>query len=257
MSDTATAPLTATALSLQTSGAVLLDKMNLQIDTGEVLGVIGPNGAGKSSLLKLLAGVAAPTSGLIKLGNKPLADCSAMLKAQTVAYLEQRPHVYWPLAVTQVVALGRLPHGSASAADNSAAVRAALDFTGITAIAHRAFNTLSEGEKMLVNISRVLATEPRIILADEPTAALDPYHQLMVLELLRTLAGQNRGILVVMHDLSLAARFCDRLLLIAGGRVVSEGTPEVVLSARHIAQAYHVDASYDPVAKTVTTKGRL
>jgi iron complex transport system ATP-binding protein len=257
MSNTATALLAASELCLQTSGVMLLDRVSAEINAGEVLGVIGPNGAGKSSLLKLLAGVGAPTSGLIRLGNKPLTDCSAALKAQTVAYLEQRPHVYWPLTVTQVVALGRLPHAAESDADSTAAVRAALDFTGIGNFAERRFNTLSEGEKMLVNISRVLATQPRIILADEPTAALDPYHQLMVMELLRTLAGQGRGILVVMHDLNLAAQFCDRLLLLARGRIVSEGEPAAVLSARHIAQAYHIDAVYDPVAKTVTTKGRL
>jgi iron complex transport system ATP-binding protein len=219
--------------------------------------VIGPNGAGKSSLLKLLAGVGAPTSGVIKLGDKALMDCSATHKAQTVAYLEQRPHVYWPLTVTQVVALGRLPHAAAPKAESAAAIRAALDFTGIAPFAHRQFNTLSEGEKMLVNISRVLASKPRIILADEPTAALDPYHQLLVLELLRTLAGQNKGIVVVMHDLSLAARFCDRLLLLAEGRIISEGRPDIVLDANHIAQAYHIDAVYDPVTKIVRTNGRL
>jgi iron complex transport system ATP-binding protein len=256
MSNAATVLLAASDLCLQTSGAVLLDNVSVQISAGEVLGVIGPNGAGKSSLLKLLAGVCAPTSGVIRMGNKPLADYSATLKAQTIAYLEQRPHVYWPLTVSQVVGLGRLPHAADADTASSAAVRAALDFTGIANFADRRFNTLSEGEKMLVNISRVLATQPRIILADEPTAALDPYHQLMVMELLRTLAGQNRGILVVMHDLNLAARFCDRLLLLAQGRIVSEGEPAVVLDARHIAQAYHVDAVYDPIAKTVTTKGR-
>lgn len=257
MSKSATALLTATDLTLHAGNAVLLDKVNVQVSAGEVLGVIGPNGAGKSSLLKLLAGVAAPTSGLIMLGDKSLMDCGATHKAQTIAYLEQRPHVYWPLTVHQVVALGRLPHTGEPDAASAAAVRAALDFTGIARFAHRAFNTLSEGEKMLANISRVLATQPRIILADEPTAALDPYHQLMVLELLRTLAGQNRGILVVMHDLSLAARFCDRLVLLEKGRIVSQGEPSFVLSASHIAEAYHIDATYDPVAKTVTTKGRL
>jgi iron complex transport system ATP-binding protein len=257
MNDAGTALLTATDLGLQAGGAVLLDKVNMQIDAGEVLGVIGPNGAGKSSLLKLLAGVGVPTSGLIKLGDMPLADCIVNHKARTVAYLEQRPHVHWPLAVDQVVELGRLPHAAAADADSAAAVSAALEFTGIAALARRQFNTLSEGEKMLVNISRVLAAEPRIILADEPTAALDPYHQLLVLELLRALAGQGKGILVVLHELNLAARFCDRLLLLADGHIVSEGEPAVVLSANHIAQAYHIDASYDPATKTLITKGRL
>jgi iron complex transport system ATP-binding protein len=252
-----TALLTATDLSLQTGAAVLLSKVSMQINAGEVLGVIGPNGAGKSSLLKLLAGVCAPTTGLIKLGSTPLNDCIAGHKARTVAYLEQRPHVHWPLTVTQVVSLGRLPHAASSDADSVAAVHAAIEFTGIAMLAQRQFNTLSEGEKMLVNISRVLAAQPRVILADEPTAALDPYHQLLVLELLRTLASQGKGILVVLHELNLAARFCDRLLLLAEGRIVSEGEPAVVLSANHIAQAYHIDAVYDPATKTVTTKGRL
>lgn len=249
--------LTATDLGLHAGTAVLLDKVSVRLKAGEVLGVIGPNGAGKSSLLKLLAGVCAPAAGVIELGGKPLQDCSARHKAQTIAYLEQRPHVHWPLTIRQIVTLGRLPHAPEADADAAAAVRAALDFTGIAAFEQRLFNTLSEGEKMLVNVSRVLATQPRIILADEPTAALDPYHQLLVLELLRTLAGQGRGVLVVLHDLNLAARFCDRLLLLAAGRVVSEGKPAVVLNARHIEQAYHVEAVYDPATKTVTTKGRL
>lgn len=249
--------LSASELSLHAAGTVLLDKVSVQINAGELLAVIGPNGAGKSSLLKLLAGVSTPTTGLIKLGAMSLADCSVTHKSRSVAYLEQRPHVYWPLTVRQVVSLGRLPHAGTSLENSALAVQRALVFTGIAALQERLFNTLSEGEKMLVNISRVLATEPRIILADEPTAALDPYHQLLVLELLRTLAGKGQGIMVVLHDLNLAARFCDRLLLLAGGRVLCDGTPEAVLSSGHIAQAYHIDAVYDSITKTVQTKGRL
>jgi iron complex transport system ATP-binding protein len=252
-----TALLSASELSLHAAGTVLLDGVSVQIKAGELLGVIGPNGAGKSSLLKLLAGVGSPTTGLIKLGDIPLANCSVVYKAQRVAYLEQRPHVYWPLTVRQVVSLGRLPHAGVASENSASAVQHALNFTGIADLQERLFNTLSEGEKMLVNISRVLATEPRIILADEPTAALDPYHQLLVLELLRTLAGKGQGIMVVLHDLNLAARFCHRLLLLAGGRVLCDGTPEAVLSSRHIAQAYHIDAVYDPLTKTVQTRGRL
>jgi ABC-type cobalamin/Fe3+-siderophores transport system ATPase subunit len=249
--------LSAHNLCLQAKAAILLDNVSLQLAAGEVLGVIGPNGAGKSSLLKLLAGIGSPGGGFIRLGERPLAECSAAYKATTVAYLEQRPHVHWPLTVRQVVSLGRLPHATASVGDAETAVQAALAFTGISALHERIFNTLSEGEKMLVNISRVLATQPRIVLADEPTAALDVYHQLLVLELLRTLAAEGRGIMLVLHDLNLAARFCDRLLLLAQGRVVCDGSPQEVLSARNIAEAYHIDAVYDPGAKTVRTIGRL
>ncbi|MES2625191.1 MAG: ABC transporter ATP-binding protein, partial [Pseudomonadota bacterium] len=245
--------LSASNLSLSANGAVLLNNLNVQINAGEVVGVIGPNGAGKSSLLKLLAGVSSPTTGVIRLEDKALADCTALQKAKSVGYLEQRPHVYWPLSVAQIVSLGRLPHADASAVQNDAAVEVALKFTGIASMRERLFNTLSEGEKMLVNISRVLATEPRMILADEPTAALDPYHQLLVLELLRALATQGRGIMVVLHDLTLAARFCDRLVLLAAGSVVCDGKPEAVLTSSHIAQAYHIDATYDEVTGTVTT----
>jgi iron complex transport system ATP-binding protein len=249
--------LSASDLSLRAGAAVLLDKVSVQLHAGEVLGVIGANGAGKSSLLKLLAGVSAPDAGMIKLGNVPLTACSIAHKAQSVAYLEQRPHVYWPLTVGQVVSLGRLPHAGTSGENSAAAVQNALNFTGITALQERLFNTLSEGERMLVNISRVLAAEPRIILADEPTAALDPYHQLLVLELLRTLAARQKAIMVVLHDLNLAARFCDRLVLLAGGKVVCEGSAAVVLTSDHIAQAYRVDAVYEPATKIVQTKGRL
>jgi iron complex transport system ATP-binding protein len=110
---------------------------------------------------------------------------------------------------------------------------------------------------MLVNLSRVLATEPQLILADEPTAALDPYHQLLVLELFRKLSRQGLGIILVLHDLQLAARFCDRLLLLHQGKMVSEGSPARVLSTTNLAQSYRINASYDSAVGTVTVLGRL
>jgi iron complex transport system ATP-binding protein len=224
--------------------------------------VIGPNGAGKSTLLKLLAGVRTPDSGSVKLGESDWSAVSVQQRAQTVAYLEQRPHLQWPLTVQQVVALGLLPHGQLTLQNRNqtrglAAVESALAYTGIETLRARQFHTLSEGEKMLVNLSRVLATQPKIILADEPTAALDPYHQLQVLELLRKLADLGMGLILVLHDLNLAARFCDRLLLLHEGKVVSTGSPEEVLHASNLAATYHIDAEYQHETRMVINHGRL
>jgi len=249
--------LSAHNLTRKVASNVLLDNINVQVFAGEVLGIIGPNGAGKSTLLKILAGVATYDEGQLKLVATPFAACSANSKARILAYLEQRPHVYWPLAVKQVVALGRLPHTNSTALMNANAIESALAFTGSSKLQDRLFHTLSEGEKMLVNLSRVLATEPQLILADEPTAALDPYHQLLVLELFRKLSQQGLGIILVLHDLQLAARFCDRLVLLHQGKMVSEGSPTSVLSTTNLAQSYRINASYDSAVGTVTVLGRL
>jgi iron complex transport system ATP-binding protein len=222
-----------------------------------MLGVIGPNGAGKSSLLKILAGVRTPDSGELNLGDRRFAAVPSSQRARMLAYLEQRPTVYWPLTVRQVVTLGRLPHGHLHGTKAQLAIAAAVAHTDTAALQERSFNTLSEGEKMRVNLARVLATEPEIILADEPTSALDPWHQLQVLDLLRAQAHQGTGILLVLHDLGLAARYCDRVILLDHGRVVASGSPLDVLSPANLAGTYHIDATLASDTLCLITRGRL
>lgn len=256
MSELSDSTLSANALRFEADGVVLLDDVGVQLRAGEVLGIVGPNGAGKSSLLKVLAGVVQPTAGKVLLDGEPLASRPPLARARILAYLEQSPHVYWPLQVEQVVALGRLPHGDAGTREARQAVEAALFVTATVKLRARAFHTLSEGEKVRVHLARVLAGTPRIVLADEPVAALDPWHQLHVLELLRAEAARGTGIAVVLHDLQHAAHYCDHLLVLNGGKVVAHGKPADVLNAELLAQVWRIEATVHSATLGITIHGR-
>ncbi len=249
--------LSADALTVRAGGATLLDAVGVQLHAGEVLGIVGPNGAGKSTLLKVLAGVQAADAGAVLLYGKPLLAVPGSERARRLAYLEQRPFVHWPLKVAQVAGLGRLPHGDLASAAAQKAIDAALNATDTAALHAREFHTLSEGEKMRVHLARVLAGAPQVVLADEPTAALDPWHQLQVLELLRAEAARGTGIMLVLHDLGLAARFCDRLLLLDRGRCVACGTPREVLTKEALATIWRIDATFDSDTLGLMIHGRL
>lgn len=249
--------LSAAGLTVRAGGVTLLDGVDVQLHAGEVLGIVGPNGAGKSTLLKTLAGVQSADAGAVLFHGKPIADMTAGARARQLAYLEQRPSVYWPLTVRQVVGLGRLPHGSVANAQAHHAIDTALTGTDTAILQTRAFHTLSEGEKMRVHLARVLAGTPTLILADEPTAALDPWHQLQILELLRAEAARGTGILLVLHDLGLAARYCDQLLLLDHGRTVACGAPADVLTAATLAAIWRINATFDSAKLSLVIHGRL
>jgi iron complex transport system ATP-binding protein len=249
--------LLADGLTVRTDGVALIANVDLQLQPGEVLGVIGPNGAGKSTLLKALAGVRAVDSGELLLQGKPLHAWSMNARARLLAYLEQRPSVHWPLKVQQVVGFGRLAHNDLAGSYAQQTVEAALASTATTALRERDFHTLSEGEKMRVHLARLLAGEPRIILVDEPTASLDPWHQLQVLDLLRSAAARGAGVVLVMHDLALAARCCDRLLLMHEGRAVVCGAPRDVLDRTRLAAIWRLDAIFDSATLSLVINGRL
>jgi iron complex transport system ATP-binding protein len=256
MSAPAAMLLNASGLTVTAEARALLDDVSLQLHAGEVLGVVGPNGAGKSTLLKVLSGVQSPNTGSVQLLNAPLAATTPSARARVLAYLEQRPQVHWPLSVAQVAGLARLPHDDFGSPVAERIVQAALDATDTTALRARAFHTLSEGEKMRAHLARVLAGSPRVILADEPIAALDPWHQLQVLELLRGEAARGTGVILVLHDLQLAARFCDRLLLLDSGRTAACGTPRDVLTAESLADIWRIDASVDSATLRIVIHGR-
>jgi iron complex transport system ATP-binding protein len=248
--------LSASGLTVEADGATRLNAVSVELRAGDVLGIIGPNGAGKSTLLKVLAGVLTPGTGEVSFEGKGLAAIPAAARVRMLAYLEQRPFVHWPLQVAQVVGLGRLPHGDAGTRAAQQTLAAALAATDTAALQARAFHTLSEGEKVRVHLARVLAGTPRAILADEPVAALDPWHQLQVLELLRTEAARGTGIAIVLHDLQLAARFCDRLLVLDRGCVRAHGAPRDVLSAALLAEVWRLDATFDSATLGITIHGR-
>jgi iron complex transport system ATP-binding protein len=201
--------------------------------------------------------VCALDSGEVLLQGKPLRAHSMNARARLLAYLEQRPSVHWPLKVQQVVGFGRLPHNDFASGHAQQTVAAALASTDSTALQARDFHTLSEGEKMRVHLARLLAGEPRIILVDEPTAALDPWHQLQVLDLLRAAAARGAGVLLVMHDLALAARCCDRLLVLHEGRAVVCGAPRDVLDRTRLANIWRLDAIFDSATLSLVINGRL
>jgi iron complex transport system ATP-binding protein len=239
-------------LRAQSLGATLghraiLNGVDLSISSGELVVVIGPNGAGKTTLVRRLAGVI-DGPGTVYLGGERLEAIAPRLRARRLGYLPQGHAFHWPLAVEDVVALGRIPHGSGAAdlglADREA-VAQALIATGIESLAERTVTTLSGGERARVALARVLAGSPDLILADEPVSALDVRYQFVVLDLLKQRARAGAGVLAVLHDLTLAARYADRVLLVDGGRIQAEGPPDTVLTQDILSSTFGIRASIE------------
>ncbi|NUS81229.1 MAG: ABC transporter ATP-binding protein [Streptomyces sp.] len=232
--------LRADRVSRRTADKVIVDGLTLTLGPGETVGLLGPNGSGKSTLLRLLAGVLAPTAGVVTLDGRPLPEAGRRATARRIATVEQHAHTQTELTVRDVVALGRIPHRRAwtppTAAD-AEAVTAALARTGLTDRAAQSWHTLSGGERQRTQIARALAQEPRELLLDEPTNHLDIQHQLDLLELV---VGLPVTTVIALHDLNLAAMYCDRLLVLRDGRAVAEGTPAEVLTPALIEQVYAV-----------------
>jgi iron complex transport system ATP-binding protein len=222
----------------------LLQGVDVSVATGEMVGLIGPNGSGKTTLLRILANLRAPDGGSVSLDGRDIKDIGERELSKLISYLAQGGDAHWPMRVETLVALGRLPHRrpfrDQSACDRDAVERA-LVTADVSALRRRPMARLSGGERMRVLLARALAVETSILIADEPVAALDPLHQLKVMELLRASARKGTGIIVVLHDLSLAARFCDRLVLIAQGGIVAQGSSGKVLTRAHLAKSYGVD----------------
>jgi iron complex transport system ATP-binding protein len=240
-----TAPvLQAKDVSVRLGGVRAVDCATLMLRRGEIVALVGPNGAGKTTLVRALAGLQ-PAEGEIMLHDRALKTYSPRERARMIAYLPQGHVFHWPMSVAAIVALGRHPYGdafSSPAAGDVAAVSRALAATGIESFAARPVTTLSGGERARVALARALATGAQILLADEPTASLDPRHQLIVMDLLRQAAQAGGTVLAIVHDLTLAARFADRVLVMDGGRIVADGPPDEALSAARIAQIFAVEA---------------
>ena len=236
--------LEARSIAVNFGQTALLLNVDFSVSSGEMVGLIGPNGSGKTTLLRVLANLRAPDAGGVTLEGHDLEDVGQRELSKRIAYLAQGGDVHWPMRVGALVALGRLPHRRAfrdQTKSDYAAVEQAMIAADIVSLRDRTMTHLSGGERMRVLLARALAVEASLLLADEPVAALDPLHQLRVMELLREAARGGTGVIVVLHDLSLAARYCDRLVLIAHGGIVAEGRPMEVLTPAHLAQAYGVD----------------
>ena len=217
--------------------------VSLTLQSGEVTAICGPNGAGKSTLLGCLAGISAPDSGAVELGGQQLAEITPRARAQALGFLPQQAEVAWDLSVETLAGLGRLPWNAGAAADQ-AAVEAALAALDLAPLRHRPLSQLSGGERARALLARVMAGEPRWLLADEPLAGLDLAHQLALLARLRGQAAQGIGVVLVLHDLAQAMNHADRVVVLDQGRVVTDGAPETALSAELIAQVWGIKARW-------------
>jgi len=237
--------IAAEAVSVRLGGRTVVADASLALRRGELALLVGPNGAGKTTLLRALAGLL-PSTGRITLAGRPLAQIAPAERARLLAYLPQGHVFHWPMAVANIVALGRLAHGDPfvrrSEADEIAIVNA-LALTGTTPLAMRSVTTLSGGERARVALARALAADAAILIADEPTVSLDPRHQLVVMDLLRQTARRGGAVLAVVHDLGLAARFADRVLVIERGRIVADAAPQEALSPARVASVFGIEVT--------------
>lgn len=227
------------------SGRTVLKDFSLAVAPGEIVVLAGPNGAGKSTALKLLTGLIAPQTGAVTLEDRPLAEYDLRDLARAIAYLPQDRTVHWSMPCERVVALGRLPHRRFSAAESAAdqtAINDAMASMDVSQFSERPIATLSGGERARVLVARALAQQARYIATDEPTAGLDPAHSLRLFQEFKRLSEKGHAIVTALHDLSLAARYATRVVLLKDGACIASGPTAQVLSRENLAKAFSVDA---------------
>jgi iron complex transport system ATP-binding protein len=244
--------LEAAALRHGYGGVPVFTDVSLALGAGELVGLVGPNGTGKTTLVRLLAGVTEPQGGEVRLDGAPMRQRSRLERARALAFVPQDPRVEFPFTALEVVLMGRAPYlrglGFASARDVALA-REALAQLEVGGLEARSLDALSGGERQRVFLARALVQEPRALFLDEPTTHLDIRHQATILEVVRRrVRTHGLGALVVLHDLNLAAVACDRLVLLAGGGVVIDGPPAVVLTAERLAATFGARIDVVPLA---------
>ena len=237
--------LTAQDVGVTLSGRIVLDGISVSLSAGHLVALVGPNGAGKTTLLRALAGLV-PSTGSIEVGGDRLSSLALRERARRFGYLPQGHVVHWPLPARDVVALGRYPHGATDPArlspGDEEAVMRAMQATDVAALAPRRVTELSGGERSRVALARVLAVGAPIVLADEPTASLDPRYQIDVMKTLRSIADSGVLVIAATHDLGLAARFADNVLVVSNGRLVAQGKPAQALSETIMADVFRISA---------------
>ena len=240
------ADLAVDGLSVALDGRAVVREASWRLAGGELVALLGANGAGKTTALRAVLGLTPRVAGVVRIAGDDPARMPPSARARRIAYLPQMRPLAWPVKVRDVVALGRFAHGATLgrlARADAEAVARAVQACDLESLVERSCTTLSGGELARVHVARALAAEAPLLLADEPTAALDPLHQHQVMQLLRAGADDGCGVLVVMHDAALAARTADRLLWMADGRIVADGPPEATLTAARLAEVYGVRAN--------------
>ncbi len=235
--------LVATGLRLNVKDSTLVEAASFSLTQGELVALLGPNGAGKTSLIRTSLGLEKPSAGTATLAGKDTASLNPITRARSIAYLPQIRPLAWPNIVRDVVALGRFSHGATPGRLRGAdaeAVHHAITACDITHLAHRRADTLSGGELARMHCARAFASRAPLLIADEPTAALDPRHQFRVLDLIADFVKQGGGALVILHDIQLAARYASRLIWMKGGRILADGPPVQTLTSEQLKTIYGV-----------------
>ncbi|SDD06979.1 heme ABC transporter ATP-binding protein [Glycomyces harbinensis] len=239
-------PAAVSGATVLLGGTAVLRGVDLDVRAGEVLGLVGPNGAGKSTLLAALSGDQAADEGRVSLWGRPVGEWSTVDIARRRAVLPQAHRVSFPFTVRDVVEMGRAPWAGTARRDaDDRRIAAALALTEAEPFAQRPFTSLSGGEQARVMLARVVAQDAGLVLLDEPTAALDLRHQEMVGRLCRSLAAEGRAVVIVLHDLDLAAAYCDRTAVLAEGRIVACGPPADVFTADRLTEVYRQPVKVD------------
>ncbi|WP_435101368.1 ATP-binding cassette domain-containing protein [Halarchaeum sp. P4] len=242
-------------LRVERGDLTVIDGLDATVERGRLVGLIGPNGAGKTTLLHTLAGTLAPTTGSVRVAGLDVQHASARDVGRRVAVVPQNTTVAFDFTVRDVVAMGRMPYHSMFADTDETdreAIDAAMDRTTITQFADRSIDSVSGGERQRVLLARALAQETPVLLLDEPTASLDIDHQIRTLELVSDLVAEGKTAVAAIHDLDLAARYCDELLLLSDGGVLAYGPPEEVLTAPRLADSFGANAAITPDTVTGT-----
>jgi iron complex transport system ATP-binding protein len=235
-------------LSYEVNGETLVDRASFTLTPGEFICLLGPNGAGKTSLIRSSLGLEKPSRGQATLGGEDTYQLSPIMRARRIAYLPQIRPLAWPNSVRDVAALGRFSHGATLGRLRGAdldAVEQAIAACDLTHLAHRSADTLSGGELARMHCARAFAAQAPLLIADEPTAALDPRHQFRILDLIADYVAKGGGALVVLHDIHMAARYSSRLIWMKDGRILADGPPRDTLTAERLEQVYGVRAKVD------------
>ena len=240
-----TAKLEGRGLAFAYDGRLVFSDVSVALAPFELVALVGPNGAGKSTLLHVLLGLLSPKSGLVMLDGRHISELSRREIAQRVAFLPQQTHSDFAFTVRELVAMGRMPHLGRfrpEGPEDTAAIEGALERTDTRMFADRLASELSGGERQRVLLARAIAQSTDLLLLDEPTSSLDLGHQLEVIGLLRALVDGGKAAAVALHDLSLAARFADRIIVLSEGKIAAEGRPRDVITEELLARHFHIRA---------------